>query len=160
MSNELQNFDFNNLQNLSKEDTRKFIAEVELRMADGEKIEIPVTHHFSKSVYAREIKILAGTLLVGKIHKYQNLNILSEGEMTLFSIDGLKKVKAPYTVVSSPGVKRLAYAHTDCVWTTIHGTEETDVEKIEETFIAKSYEEVVGEPQLIDVKQEEKICLT
>lgn len=153
---------FKNVSGMNKTELRDFIHDVEKRLLQetGENVtEIPVTHHFSKDVYAREIKIPAGTLLVGKIHKHQNLNILSQGEMTVLSVDGLVRVKAPYTVVSTPGVKRLAYAHTDCVWTTIHGTDETDVEKIEEKFIAKTYEEVVGDPLIIDIKQEEKPCL-
>jgi hypothetical protein len=45
-------------------------------------------------------------------------------------------------VVSPPGVKRLAYAHEESIWATIHGTDETDVDKIEEQFIAKDYSEV------------------
>jgi len=102
-----------------------------------EQVEIPVTNHFSKGVYAREITIPQGAFVIGKKHKFQNLNILSKGEISLISIDGAIRVKAPYTVVSSPGVQRLAYAHEDCVWTTIHGTDETDVDKIEEEFIEK-----------------------
>ena len=48
--------------------------------------------------------------------------------------DGLVRVKAPFTVVSPPGTKRIAYAHSDCTWTTILATEETDPEKMEELF--------------------------
>lgn len=32
--------------------------------------------------------------------------------------------------------------HEDTVWTTIHGTNETDIDKIEDMFIAKNYEDV------------------
>lgn len=133
---------------LPVEDKQKFIAELEAKtfqaIADEHlaKIEIPVEHHFSKDVYAREIKIPKGSFVIGKIHKFQNLNILSKGEISILSIDGVQRVKAPFTVVSSPGVKRVAYAHEDTVWTTIHGTAERDVEKIEEIFIAKTYEDV------------------
>lgn len=131
---------------LSKVDEHKsvqdFITTIEKDMVEMPQVEIPVTNHFSKGVYAREITIKKGTFVVGKIHKYENLNILSKGEISLMSIDGIIRVKAPYTVVSSPGVKRFAYAHEDCVWTTIHGTEEKDLEKIEDLFIAKSYDEV------------------
>jgi hypothetical protein len=103
-------------------------------------------HHFSEGVYAREIKVPADNIIVGKIHKHTNLNILSQGEILIASIDGVQKFTAPATIVSSPGVKRVGYALTDCVWTTIHGTHETDLEKIEDEFIAKSYDEVKGLP--------------
>lgn len=147
---------FGELEPLDKDGVRNFIAETEKRMLElGTPVEIPLKHHFSKDVYAREIVIPKGALIVGKIHKHTNLNILSKGKITLLSIDGCKTVEAPYTVVSSPGVKRLAYAHEECVWTTIHGTNETDVDKIEELFIAKDY----NDETLKELELKEAVCL-
>lgn len=110
---------------------------VEAEMLKREQIEIPVKHYFSQGVYAREITIPAGTILTGKIHKFSQLNILSAGEISVMTDDGMKTVSAPFTIVSPPGTKRIAYAHTECVWTTIHGTDETDLDKIEAHYIAK-----------------------
>lgn len=101
-------------------------------------VEIPVKHYFSKGVYAREITIPANSVLTGHIHKFENFNILSKGEMSVLTEDGVVTVKAPFSVVSPPGTRRAAYAHTECVWTTIHGTDEVDVDKIEAIFISKS----------------------
>jgi hypothetical protein len=102
-------------------------------------VEMPVEHHFSQGVYARELHIPAGTVLTGKIHKHQNLNILSKGDISVFLEDGsVMRVQAPFTVVSPPGTRRAAFAHTDVVWTTIHGTDETDVDEIERQFICQS----------------------
>jgi hypothetical protein len=117
---------------------RDKVNALETEMRRREQIEIPVKHYFSQGVYAREITIPAGTLLTGKIHKFEQLNILSAGEISVLTEDGIKRVEAPFTVVSPPGTKRIAFAHTDCVWTTIHGTQETDLEKIENHFIAES----------------------
>lgn len=105
-------------------------------------VEMPLKHHFSKDLYGRELFIPQGTLLVGKIHKHQSLNILAQGEISLLTEDGVKRVKAPYTVVSKPGIKRVGYAHTDCTWITVHATKETDLQKIEDEVIAKDYGEV------------------
>lgn len=102
-------------------------------------VDMPVKHHFSQGLYARELHIPAGTVLTGKIHKHQNLNILSKGEISVFMEDGsVLTVKAPYTVVSPAGTRRAAFAHTDVVWTTIHATDETDVDKIEAAFICQT----------------------
>ena len=134
-----------NIQTLNRQNIQAYIQNAEeIMLANPDRIELPVKHHFSKSVYAREIFIPKGFFLVGKIHKHENLNILSKGDISVFSVDGCVRVQAPFTIVSTPGVKRLAYAHEDCVWTTIHGTDETDVDKIEEQFIAKDYDEVVS----------------
>jgi quercetin dioxygenase-like cupin family protein len=108
-------------------------------------VECPVKHHFSKGVYARELFIPAGTVLTGEIHKHENLNIMSQGDMSVRMDDGsVVRVHAPFTIVSPPGTKRAAYAHTDCVWTTIHGTDERDVDKIKQEFIATSYEQYLS----------------
>jgi len=48
--------------------------------------------------------------------------------------DGIKEVEAPFTVVSPAGTKRIAYAHTDCVWTTILNTNLNNPEQIEKEF--------------------------
>ena len=105
-------------------------------------LEIEINHYFSKDVYAREMKMPKDSLIIGKIHKEQNLNILSQGEVSILSVDGVMRVKAPFTFVASPGSKRVFYAHTEAVWTVIHGSNETDLEKLEEQFIAKTYDEV------------------
>lgn len=102
-------------------------------------VEMPVVNHFSVGLYARELHIPAGTVLTGKVHKHQNLNILSQGDISVFLEDGsVLRVQAPYTVVSPPGTRRAAYAHTDVVWTTIHATELTDVAEIERHFICQT----------------------
>lgn len=101
-------------------------------------------HHFTKGLYARELFIPAGTMLVGKIHKHENLNILSQGKISVATEDGVVTLEAPATIVSKAGTKRAGYAHTDCVWTSIHATEETDLEKIEAEVIAESYDKLEG----------------
>lgn len=121
-------------------------------MRDMPAIELPVVHHFSKGVYARELHIPAGTTLTGKIHKFENLNILSKGEMSVLTEDGIKRVSAPFTVVSPPGTKRIAYAHTDCIWTTIHGTESQDIDAIEIEFVVETEHEYLAFCETLKLK--------
>lgn len=128
---------------LPKEEIRHLISQVEKFIKEnGELIEIDVKHYFSKGVYAREMPLKKGEIVVGKIHKHENLNILSKGKVSVLSIDGIKVLEGPYTFVGSVGAKRLIYAHEDAVWTTIHGTDEKDVAKIELEFIATDYDEI------------------
>lgn len=127
-----------------QESVRIKISDVENVLKLQPQLEIKTTHHFSQGVYAREIEMPKGAILIGKIHKHQNLVILSKGEISMMSIEGAKRIKAPFTMVSCPGIKRIAYVHEDAVFTTIHGTNETDLEKIEEEFIAKDYYETLS----------------
>jgi quercetin dioxygenase-like cupin family protein len=121
----------------SASELRGKVFQLEQKMLEQPQLDLPVKHHFSQGVYARELFIPAGTLLTGKIHKYEQLNILSQGEMSVLTEEGVKRVKAPFHIVAPPGTKRIAYAHTDCTWTTIHQTELRDVEEIEMRFIAQ-----------------------
>jgi hypothetical protein len=93
-------------------------------------------HRFADGLYAREITIPAGTLLTGKIHRTRHLNVISSGEITVWS-DGepVRRIQAPFSFVSEPGARRVGYAHRDTTWTTIHGTSETDLDVLEATLI-------------------------
>lgn len=105
-------------------------------------VDCPITNHFAPGLYAREMFIPAGTVLTGKIHKYANLSIMSKGALRLRLEDGsTQDVRAPFTYVAPPGTRRAAFALEDTVWTVIHATEETDVEKIEQAVVCQTPEE-------------------
>lgn len=135
---------------------RTKIELAEEAMRQFPQLDLPVKHHFADGVYARELFIPRDTILTGKIHKYSQLNILSLGEISVLTDEGVKRVRAPFALVSPPGTKRIAYAHEDCVWTTVHGTHEKDLEKIEEHFIAQSEAEYLEFRALL---LEKKPCL-
>lgn len=122
-------------------ENRQKVFAIENLMRQYPQVELKVKHYFSKGVYARELHIPAGVILTGEIHKFENLNILSQGKIEVLTEKGMQEVEAPFTVVSPAGTKRIARAITDCVWTTIHGTDEVDLNIIEKTFIAKSEQE-------------------
>lgn len=104
----------------------------------GSAIELVVEHVFSEGIYARKLFIPKGTVLVGKIHKFGQLNIVSKGEISVFG-EGveLRKFFAGDHIPSPAGAQRAGYAHQDTIWTTIHATMETDVAKIEAELIAQ-----------------------
>lgn len=137
------------------------LEQFEVRMLDFPQIDIPVKHYFSQGVYAREITIPKDTILTGKIHKFSQLNILSKGDISVLTDEGIKRIQAPFTIVSPPGTKRIAYAHEECVWTTIHGTELTDLEKIEERFIAKDHQDYLEFCEQLKLQEKGRIdqCL-
>lgn len=97
-------------------------------------VTLPYKEYYSHGCYARELTIYAGHILTGAVHKYTNLNIMSKGSMRVSTDDGVFEVHAPFTIVSPPGTKRIAYAITDCVWTTIFGTSLKDPKEIEAEF--------------------------
>lgn len=122
--------------------TRDQIYSLEKDLLKMPQVEIKTTHHFADGLYVREIFIPKGTLLTGKIHKFEHVNIISLGDITVLTEDGLKRVTAPSTLISKPGTKRLGYAHEDTIWTTVHATDETDVESAEKDLVVNSHEEL------------------
>lgn len=141
----------NSVGNLATTRDKVFAAEEYMKTLPSAVDQCKLVHHFSKGIYARELHIPAGILLTGQIHKYPQLNILSKGRMSVLTEEGVREVEAPFTVSSPAGTKRIAYAHTDCVWTTILPTDETDIEEIEKYFIAKDeneWLEFAGKTQL------------
>ena len=101
-----------------------------------------ITHYFAPGVYAREMWMPKDCLIMGKIHLTEHLNMLSQGKVTVSNKGESITMEAPYTFVSSVGTKRAIYAHEDSTWTTIHATDLTDPEEIEEEIIAESFEEL------------------
>ncbi len=120
---------------------RTQICAIEAEMKKLPQIEIPTKHYFSHGLYAREITVPQGALITGVIHKYPQINILSKGCIRVSIDEAIREITASHTVVSPPGVKRIAFAVSECIWTTIIHTFKTDVEEIEKQFFAYSEQE-------------------
>jgi hypothetical protein len=129
--------------------------------APFEKMQIKTTHYFAKGLYAREVFIPKGTLLTGKIHKSECISIMPMGDKTLLTEDGIRRIKAPFTAVGRPGLKRVGFAHEDSIWITVHATTERDLEKLESELIAKNYDDVdLSESDIATlITMEGKLCL-
>lgn len=107
----------------------------------GTPIEIVPVHYFAPGLYAREILIPKGTLATSKIHLFEHIDIISKGEISVLTDEGMKRIKAPATFVSKPGLKRIGYAHEDTVWVSIIACNETDPEKAEKLLVVDTQEE-------------------
>lgn len=105
-------------------------------------VEMPVKHNFSPGVYVREIAIPAGTVIVGKVHKTRYLNIVQSGLVTIMTPYRKFLVAGPCTFESFEGEQKIGIVHEDCVWSTVHVTDETDPDKIVEAITASTYDEV------------------
>ena len=120
------------------------LENVMMDMPEEEKFDLDelTDHFFAPGVYARMFFIEKGSVVVGKIHKTEHLNIICKGRCSVSTEDGPMVLEGPCVVTSRPGVKKAVYALEDTTWITIHVTDETNLEKIEDVVIAKDYDEL------------------
>lgn len=125
---------------------RDKIVALEAVMLRMPQVEIKTTHHFAPGIYMREIFIPKGTTLTGKIHKTEHLNILSQGDLSVMTEDGIKRFKASNIIKSNPGIKRVGFAHEDSVWITVHPnvTDERDVPAIEAALVVDTFDQFLA----------------
>lgn len=141
-----------------KFEIRKAICQIEQQMLQAAQAGLVVDtassyelkHHFADNIYAREIHIPKGHVVVGRIHRFENLNFISKGRVTVVTEEGGVEVLEAGVMMKSPvGVKRLLITHEDTVWTVLHNTKETDLDKIEEEVIVQSFAQLGWEDPLL-----------
>jgi hypothetical protein len=115
-------------------------------------VDLPLVHRFTKGLYAREMFIPKGSVLVGKIHRCETLSIISQGDISILTETGVARVKAPCTIISPPLTKRAGYAHEDTVITGIWATDETDLEKLEDELIAAHFPDEISAAEILSLK--------
>lgn len=123
-------------------EARQKLANLGDFLAQFDQADFEVKHTFAPGVYIREIFLPAGSLVLGKIHQHSHYNFLAEGEVSVFTKDGLERKSAPWRGVSTAGTQRAVYAVTDCRWVTVHHnpTDTQDLAEIEAFVIAPSYD--------------------
>ena len=101
-------------------------------------VDCPVIHRFAPGLYIREVSIPAGTMAVGHYQKKEHLNIMLKGKVDIVGENGeVETLTAPLSFVGQPG-RKIGIIREDMVWQNIYATEETDVEKLEETYLDKT----------------------
>lgn len=98
-------------------------------------VECPLKHHFAPGVYLREIFMPAGAIVIGKIHKTEHFNIIQKGKVSLIGEGETCVLEGPCTFVSKAGIQKVLYIHEDTIWSTVHLTEERDLERLEAQLI-------------------------
>jgi hypothetical protein len=103
----------------------------------------PVKHTFAGGCYVREIYNPANELIITKIHKKEHPFFLMKGEMSILTEEGIQHIKAPYQGVTKPGTKRAIYTHEECIFITVHATENTTIEDVEDEVVCTTkYEDL------------------
>lgn len=150
---------------ISTDERREKLNSLESAMLEHDQVEIKPTHRFSGGIYAREITIPAGTLLTGRIHKFDHFDIMLSGDITVSTDSGeVKRLTGLNIMEGKAGKKRAGYAHTDTHWITFHSAEEINPDEMYEFLTCGSFEELeefneLFNSALTQIKHEEKLII-
>jgi hypothetical protein len=111
------------------------VAYVTHQMLKQEQVSAPLVHRFEQGLYIREIRIPAGVLLVGRVHRHGHVCQLLEGSLILVHREGCREaLTAPSEILTLPGYQMVLYTVTDVLAQTVHPnpTGERDIQRLEE----------------------------
>lgn len=114
------------------------IEAIEADLLHLPQVECPLVHRFAPGVYARQITMPAGSLIIGHCHNTKHFNVVLKGRARVMMEDQIEDIVAPCVFVSEAGVRKVLRIDEEMVWMTIHPTHETDLKKLEEEIITKS----------------------
>lgn len=128
---------------------RERVERLEEAMLSMPQAECPVRHYFAPGVFAREITIPKGVVLIGAVHTTENLAVLSAGVLEIVTDEGTRTIAAPATVTVKPGDKNCAYAAETAVWTNFfpNPDNETDIDVLVERYSESKSCELLGGSQ-------------
>jgi hypothetical protein len=150
---------------VATEERRQKLSQLETLMLQEEQVEIPVEHRFSGGIYAREITIPKGTLLTGRIHKFDHFDIMLSGDVTVSTDNGeVKRLTGLNIMEGKAGKKRAGFAHEDTHWITFHSVDERDPEEMYNFLTCGSFEELEDfnlmlENALAQIEQDEQVLV-
>ena len=74
-----------------------------------------------------------------------------KGEMSILTEEGIQNIKAPYQGITKPGTKRAIYTHEECVFITVHATDNTTIEDVEDEVVCTKYEDLPSNCDVLDM---------
>jgi len=130
-----------NLRNIANGET--IVAGTDEKPIVSDSALVPIRHFFMDGVYVREMTMYKDTIVVGAIHKHLHMCFLLTGKITVVNEEETVDHIAPCFIVSTPGIKRVLYAHEDSIWYNTHKNPSNTevVEELERDIVAISYKE-------------------
>jgi len=115
-------------------------------------------NYFANGAYVREMSLPANTAVVGRIHKYETINILLEGEIIVVDELGNKKhLKAPHVFIAPAGNQKAAMTITPVRWLNSFACETTDPEEALDLLTCETTEEYNKHLVAIEEKRQLKL---
>lgn len=97
---------------------------------------IPTEHTFTPGLYMRTVTLIGPMIIATRVHLTEHPFVISAGECYVYDAltNEVQALVAPYHGITKPGTFRLLYVPNEVIWSTFHPTNETDPERIYDTF--------------------------
>ena len=82
-------------------------------------------------------------VVVTRIHAKNHPFFIMKGEASIFTEQGVERVKAPFHGITEIGTKRVLFIHEECTFITVHRTDCLTIEEVENEVIAKSFDDLI-----------------
>lgn len=92
-------------------------------------------HFFAGGMYCRRIEIPAGSIILSKVHKTEHHFIGCAGELVVAGQGETYTLSPGDVVVSKVGTRRVVFAKTDVVCMTVHRTDMTSTDGLEQELM-------------------------
>ena len=104
---------------------------------------LSIKHYFMDGVYVTVMFMKKDSAVIGAIHKHLHMCFLLQGKVTVANEEETIDHIAPCFIISTPGIKRVLYAHEDSIWYNTHKNPSNteDVDQLEKEIVAVNYEE-------------------
>lgn len=127
----------------NKSTNRAKILEYEEIAKELPQVEIPVNHYIHGGMYGREITIPKGTVITGQLYKFDHLDVMVSGDITVSTDTGETKRLTGFNLFKGmAGKKRAGYAHEDTHWVTFHAFDGDSGEEIQKYITAETFTEL------------------
>lgn len=114
------------------------VRALEAAILQHPQIDLPTDHIIHGQVSARTIFIPAGTVLTGALTNLDNICVVF-GDITVTTDDGPVRLTGFNVLPAKAGAKRAGVTHADTWWCTLHHTEQTSVEAVEDEMTNEAW---------------------
>lgn len=112
-----------------------------------------VTHNFADGLYIRTLVMPKDLVVVTKLHAKNHPFFIMKGEASIFTEQGVERIKAPFHGITETGTKRALFIHEECTFITVHRTDCLTIEEVENEVIAKSFDDLIlSAPETKDIE--------
>lgn len=94
------------------------LRQLAIRAEPKHGLALETTQLLVPGLLVREIRIPAGTLLCGEVHRWEHVNTFCGDITVIDEAEDVVRYRGMHTVLGRPGARRIGFTHANTVWVT------------------------------------------